>query len=1078
MEKQNIIFLLLLNHFDELYENWENVHVKKGAKGQNPKSLCTVPPRFGIHSTQTLATHRVVDKQKSRALMIANQTLLHPGLPLCARHFSTILSWTATEFPVEATTQTTPVINNENTPRRRQSNMLSPECQVLMDQLDLSDNEGSPCVKKCKLDENCKKNEFTPHRPKPKTCSLPANVRDSFFHIVGLLEINPAIATSNWDTMVKRQQNKHLRGMRKLLKAFAIYKVGDQDAAKLLNAYHQSNANDEWKHEPLDDFMVEARRQYYAASSNRAKIAILSVIVETKSKVEVAKFIPSLTSHLYKKAKEFAKRLKAGWKFDDTKIERRRARGDLEQFVHFVADPSITKSLPMGKAVTKINGKPFDVPSTVRSLQTTDIITKFLIHFREEIGRDPELSNATMAKILNVFGSRQRRARDIVDSFEVAGSEGLEKLRDIICNLASKNAISREEKHFRLNVIDEIEQFMKHDMYGLLQLNHLSGNLSVSWALSDAESLISAVKGSRTKSALFQHVPQQLKSSLTQACSKCNLFPDLIAFIRDKINAEENDEENDLFKIDVEDIETAVTVWRNHIIRSWHSDFTRRDLITSLKPRQAFLTLDFSQKLLPRNSDETQADYYGKAGISWHISHVLIRQENNNLATHSFIHVSGYCDQTSALVSGILNNLLPILKRNGVDSVIIRSDGAGYYHSAALMFSMASISKSAGVKIERYRVSEAQNGKSTADAETSRFKRGINYWLNKGNDVNGPDQMIDALKDCGERMKGFSVYHIRCPDRLKTSPNLISGISNLTDFEFFENKLIARKHYKIGKGLEILYDKSNSFEAVDLGMPIRSHVFNGDGSSIWRIPKLQKLANTNPKTKNQPTEAQDDEDPEGLYSCDFNGCEFVAISQQGLDLHKLRGSHKFSRAALPLAEEALQLFVQELSGIRETHNNALAPVTQNVQMQVLQIFVPKEGFALRPQQQSIDKTAEMKQFLDDQLEKAFDLGNKRVDPFAVSRLMKKYKTGGNIYFTAKQRLSPAQISAYYGQKIRQTRPKNNQKRTNMRESMMAAKNADIQIGQEEDVDDDPIFADEATDILETVREKLPELNFN
>uniref|UniRef100_A0AC34RGK0 Uncharacterized protein n=1 Tax=Panagrolaimus sp. JU765 TaxID=591449 RepID=A0AC34RGK0_9BILA len=421
--------------------------------------------------------------------------------------------------------------------------------------------------------------------------------------------------------------------------------------------------------------------------------------------------------------------------------------------------------------------------------------------------------------------------------------------------------------------------------------------------------------------------------------------------------------------------------------------------------------------------------------------------------------------------------MLPILKSKGVTSVIIRSDGAGYYHSAALMLSIDAISKVSGVGIERYSVSEAQNGKSTADAETSRFKRGISYWLNKGHDVNGPTQMLEALKDCGGRMKGFSAYHVRCPEPLKAAANMIKGISNYTDFEFFENKLIARKHFKIGKGLEIPYESAKMFEAVDLGAAIESHVFPGDDGSFWRIPKLQKVAESRSKTAKQPVEANDDEDPEGMYACDFQACEFIAISQQGLDIHKMKGAHKFSKQSTPLAKEALQLFIQEISGVREQRTQSLAPVLHNVEEQVSEEFVPKEGFAVRPQQQQIEKTSEMKEFLDEQLAKSFELGNKRVDPFEVARSMKHYQTADKKYFTAKQRLTPAQISSYYGQKIRKIRPKDNLQTTKTKDKRLAAKEINVEITDEEEMDDDPVFIDEATAIMENIQTDLPQLKF-
>ena len=61
-------------------------------------------------------------------------------------------------------------------------------------------------------------------------------------------------------------------------------------------------------------------------------------------------------------------------------------------------------------------------------------------------------------------------------------------------------------------------------------------------------------------------------------------------------------------------------------------------------------------KFLPRKYRETQADWFTKRGISWHISTAVRRKGNPQ--HQAFLHVAKNCDQDSdAVVSGLRHTL-------------------------------------------------------------------------------------------------------------------------------------------------------------------------------------------------------------------------------------------------------------------------------------------------------------------------------------------------------------------------------------------------------------------------------------
>ena len=92
-------------------------------------------------------------------------------------------------------------------------------------------------------------------------------------------------------------------------------------------------------------------------------------------------------------------------------------------------------------------------------------------------------------------------------------------------------------------------------------------------------------------------------------------------------------------------------------------------------------------KFLPQKYRETQADWFGKRGISWHISVVVRRCKAGKLETQASIHIAKNCSQDGNDVVAIMEHTLRCLKmehpeiRNAID----RQDNATFYHGAIML---------------------------------------------------------------------------------------------------------------------------------------------------------------------------------------------------------------------------------------------------------------------------------------------------------------------------------------------------------------------------------------------------------
>ena len=159
-------------------------------------------------------------------------------------------------------------------------------------------------------------------------------------------------------------------------------------------------------------------------------------------------------------------------------------------------------------------------------------------------------------------------------------------------------------------------------------------------------------------------------------------------------------------------------------LRTVRQDKARLEILENLDYGSVFLKQDWAMKFLPRNYRESQSDWYGKRGISWHIS-VAVRRRNNQLESQGFVHIIQNCTQrSSAVVASMAHRVLNALKTEHpeIQKAFFRQDNAGCCHSAVTMMSVPAIEKATGVKVAEVSFSDPQGGKGPADRMAATIK--------------------------------------------------------------------------------------------------------------------------------------------------------------------------------------------------------------------------------------------------------------------------------------------------------------------------------------------------------------------
>ena len=245
----------------------------------------------------------------------------------------------------------------------------------------------------------------------------------------------------------------------------------------------------------------------------------------------------------------------------------------------------------------------------------------------------------------------------------------------------------------------------------------------------------------------------------------------------------------------------AINAWKNHQLRAVRQDQARLDALDLLDDGTVLLVNDWAMKFIPQKYRESQSDWFGKRGISWHIS-VAYRRVQGQLQSQGFINVIQSCSQGSAAVVVILQHVIQTLKKEHpeIERIFLRQDNAGCYHSASTVLACSCIETSTKVKVEGLDFSDPQGGKGAADRLAATAKGHIRMFINEGNVVTNAEQMRDALISHG----GIEGVRVAVSDSLEESvsgelPKIV-GISKLNNFRFTGGKLVAWRAYAVGHG--------------------------------------------------------------------------------------------------------------------------------------------------------------------------------------------------------------------------------------------------------------------------------------
>ena len=299
-----------------------------------------------------------------------------------------------------------------------------------------------------------------------------------------------------------------------------------------------------------------------------------------------------------------------------------------------------------------------------------------------------------------------------------------------------------------------------------------------------------------------------------QFCSSCEELKFVLSSIESALTTvgssfSENDRDDMIFSFRL--ATQQITAWKAHQLRSVQQDKARTEVLEQLDENAVLITQDWAMKFLPQKYRETQSEWFGKRGISWHISVVVRRLADGKLQHQAFVHVAENCSQDANAVIAMIRHTLQELKKEhpSISLAFLRQDNAGCYHNGNMLVACHLMGEATGIKVKRIDFSDPQGGKGPCDRKAATIKAHVRRYINEGHDVTTAAHLRDAILSSGG-VRGVRVVLIDASIIKPVETIKIDGISTLNDVLYKDQGLTVWKAYKIGKGKTLLYSDLQS----------------------------------------------------------------------------------------------------------------------------------------------------------------------------------------------------------------------------------------------------------------------------
>ncbi|XP_078382539.1 uncharacterized protein LOC144665220 [Oculina patagonica] len=673
-----------------------------------------------------------------------------------------------------------------------------------------------------------------------------------------------------------------------------------------------------------------------------------------------------------------------------------------DHFLYFIASPNYLQDVAYGTKFLKLSsGETIEIPNVVPTVTVTRLADLNVSFCREE--QFVPLGRSTLFTMLQVCAASQKKSLAGLDNVATDGASSFNTLNDVVGKLAEAGMPQSWAKELQ-EKLKSSKNYLKTDYKLHIAAESRCADHCRLHALSDTGKEFQG-------KCLHEH---------DVACDRCETLESTLAEIEVAFSSDKTQLSNDQKEEISHDAEAAVKKvkdWKAHIMRTAHQEAAKTTVLDEMTSTQVFIVMDWAIKFLPVCFRETQSEWFGKKGRSWHVSAAITKTTEGEFEVRTFVHAFDQCAQDWFSVGSIIENVLTQLKTSqpGIKEAFLRSDNAGCYHCGPLMLAIPRISRRVGITIRRYDFSDPQSGKDICDRRIATMKSHMRRYLNEGNDINTASEMKRALDSYGG-VKGCRAAVVGVDtSRKDISQHKWTGIQSLNNFEFHRLGVRVWKAYGIGKG-KLIRNQEMKEMAKPQGKTglIVHEEFSSPETDTGALKKATggQCAADN-EDKSESTHDVDDRPSQGGFPCPEVGCVKVFVSRKTLDKHLDVGKHFYQ-----VHKESMYDVIKRNWVFRCTTVGTVK-VTNEVSDDVdkshgqRSSLAPEKGWALKGAKKRVRFSQPVKDFLNQIFLKGEETGQK-ANPKEVSSQLRTMRTpDGKKRFQRSYWLTVQQITSYF-----------------------------------------------------------------
>ena len=817
-------------------------------------------------------------------------------------------------------------------------------------------------------------------------------LNDAFDRITGG-RASPLQSTLNteWDDISSTQQKYYLRKAKEMIAA-ALSVVTPGQERQLWESLRrdtllESETSDasqrryfDAKSDPIA-VLIEAHNQ---AQSWQTKRQILSLFANDFSRSELQRMIPSLSKWRIDQARDHATKTGRGQPVEEKQIFRTRIDSTkVDHFLDFISRPELLQDVAFGTKTLRLDsGERITIPAAVRKLIPSRIIEQYTSYCQQQ--EFEPAAQRSLYRMLDVCSASMQKSLQGLDNITAEGTEGVDNLIKIVDNLVENGGADEKWGKTIQREIKEIKRYFKTDFKAHIGREENCADHCSTYSLSDPK---------------YKEYKRSCNHKHDVECERCVLLEHVLRDIKNKTGLVQMDEQQrSMVKFDFEQCETAIYSWKAHLLRTIVQDEAKQEALSKLDQQTCLIVCDWAMKFLPLKYRENMSEFFGKRGLSWHVS-AVITKNSDHYNVECFVHLINSCPQNNYAVACIYEHLFNTIKAEypTITQAYLRSDNAACYHNGPLLLCLQDIGKRSGISPIRYDFSDPQSGKDICDRKIAPMKAHIRRFVNENHNVVSSEDMKTALESHGG-LKGCraAVVEVDSSKDLNEE-NKIPGISLLYNFKYEVQGIRVWKAYEIGTG-KLLNYKDLHYQRQELA---NLKVIEPFGSRQKECGTINTAAGK--------TQAE-------TFSCSDSTCVLTFRSEREAQAHMDTGKHIRELESVSLYDQVRKKWAERLTGISTA---VVKPTASTVSSEEpdsesrTSDGVRTMGWALKTTKKRKRIEEKVKTFLINKFQAGEISGNK-ADPLAVSREMKfKKDEDGNLFFQPEEWKTAQQIKSFF-----------------------------------------------------------------